>query len=358
MAPRPDALSAAHRPPWRGSLLLALPAAAAFLLALGLARLQAPGAAAVAGLAALLTLAVALPLAWCLARARRELAASEQRYRSLLAQSGIALREQDLARLRAQQAARAAEQAQAELAHVARVATLGELSASIAHEINQPLAALTFNGDAALRWLARDPPALGEVRDCLAAIVAEAQRAKTIVQRLRGMAGRHAPERAWLDLNRVVAEAAGLLRRELAEQEVALDLYLAPGPLPLLADRVQIQQVVVNLLVNAMQASRGMPGPQRVVLSTERGEEIGFRVADRGVGLSETALPDLFRAFYTTRPEGMGMGLSICRTIVEAHDGRIAGAPREGGGAVFSVTFPARQATAAAPPAVLQPAAE
>ncbi|MFC0410919.1 sensor histidine kinase [Roseomonas elaeocarpi] len=237
-------------------------------------------------------------------------------------------------------AERALEQARAELAQVARAATLGAFTTSIAHEVNQPLTGVVTNGEAALRWLSREAPDLPEAVSCLTMVVSEGQRAAQIVQRIRRMTTRTAPDYVVLDLNAVVGEALALLRRELSGNGVTLTLDLARAPLPVMADRIELQQVLINLAINAIQAMQGQQSRPLLIRSEQVGATACLRVEDRGPGLSGDALRHLFDPFYTTKPGGTGIGLSICRSIVEACDGSLRAEAREGGGAVFTVVLP------------------
>ncbi|MBP0495175.1 PAS domain-containing sensor histidine kinase [Pararoseomonas indoligenes] len=233
-------------------------------------------------------------------------------------------------------------QLETDLAHAARVATLGELTASIAHEVNQPLAAVTANGDAALRWLRRPVPDLDEVEAAIRRVIEEGRRASEIIARTRALATKGTTKRALFDPNGMIEDAAALVRRQVASLGAELRLDLAPALPPVLADRVQLQQVVINLVVNAAQAMlQGPEGPRLVVVASgERAGTVVVEVSDTGPGIGEEAVPRLFEAFYTTKASGMGMGLSVSRTIVESHGGwiRAGGAPM--GGAVFSFGIP------------------
>ena len=228
-----------------------------------------------------------------------------------------------------------------QLAHAARVSTLGELAASIAHEVNQPLAAISANGSAALRWLNRPQPELEEVRIAIGRIQADTARASEVITRIRALARRSDPEQQALDLNDVARESAALVRRELKSHKVTLRLALAPGLPPVLGDRVQLQQVIINLLMNGMQAmdSQGGGGLE---LATQACAEGGVQlsVADTGPGIASENLGRLFDPFFSTKPDGMGMGLAISRSIIDSHGGRIA-ATSNGSGAVLQCTLPA-----------------
>ncbi|PTQ69203.1 ATP-binding protein [Pseudomonas sp. GV071] len=236
------------------------------------------------------------------------------------------------------QAFAALERMQAELMHAARVSMLGELTASIAHEINQPLAAIATNGEAGLRWLNRPLPNTEEVRTLTERMVADARRAADIITRIRSMARHQSPQRAPQVLNNVVKEAVQFLRHELQAQGVEVRLKLTPNLPKVQADRTLLQQVIVNLLVNAMQAMAESEQRQ-ITLSTRAHDSGGIElgVEDSGPGIAEENLGKLFDSFFTTKASGMGMGLPICRTIVESLGGSITAANSDGGGARFVV---------------------
>ncbi|HTJ58569.1 MAG TPA: PAS domain S-box protein, partial [Devosiaceae bacterium] len=202
--------------------------------------------------------------------------------------------------------------AQADLAHVTRVTTLGELSASIAHEVNQPLAAIVTNGEASLRLLNAEPPDIAEVRDALAAMISDGRRASEIIRRLRTLTKKAETQKLELNLNEIVAEVVPLVRDEVVGKHVALSVELAPDLPPVLGDKVQLQQVIINLLVNAVDAMAAVDGRRRelVVRSQRRGTgQVLVAVSDSGVGIDPQHAPKLFEAFYSTKPNGMGMGL-------------------------------------------------
>ena len=240
------------------------------------------------------------------------------------------------------------DKAQAELAHVSRVATLGELTASIGHEIRQPLAAIVAHGEAGLRWLGREVPDLAEARDSIEQMIRDGQRASEIVGRLRALSRKADPLHVPLDIADVINDAVLLMHRELQTNRVALSV--APcGPLPSLrGDRVQLQQVIINLLMNGIQAMDGVTAkPRRLAIDVGKsidGEDakecIVVTVEDTGPGIAAADLNRLFDAFFTTKADGMGMGLSICRTIVQAHGGRIWATSRDSAGASFHFSVP------------------
>lgn len=235
--------------------------------------------------------------------------------------------------------------AQAELAHVTRVATLGELTASIAHEVNQPLAAIVTNGEAGLRWLGRPEPQLQEGRTSLQGMIEDAKRAGAVIKRLRALSTKSLPQQTAFALDELIAETVTLMRRELERHRASLTVELAEGLPPAFGDRVQIQQVLINLVVNACQAMstvEGRPRELRIGCDVVEGA-LEMSVADSGPGFDPDLASSLFNAFYTTKANGMGMGLSICRSILEAHGGRIRASTQPGAGATFTVSLPIHQ---------------
>ncbi len=232
--------------------------------------------------------------------------------------------------------------AQAELAHAARVATLGELSASIAHEVNQPLAAIVTSGEAGLRWLRRDVPDLKEVAATIVHVVAEGRRASEVVARVRTFLKKAPAQQDSLDIAEIIQEAALLVARELANDDVALTVETEHGLRPIRGDRIQLQQVLVNLLVNAGQAMSDQRGSRTITLraSAVDGERLAITVQDGGPGIRPEDMPRLFDPFFTTKRDGMGMGLAICRTTVEAHGGQLSVESTPGAGATFRLTLP------------------
>ena len=233
---------------------------------------------------------------------------------------------------------------QMELARVNRVATIGQLTASITHEVNQPLAAARNNLTAALNFLDRTPPDLVEVREALACAVKDNDRASTVVGRIRALMQKAPTRTDSVDLNEAVREVLELTHGEALKHGVSVRTQLADG-LPLIqGDRVQLQQVVLNLILNAVQAMGAVADRTREVLITTSQTEpnaVCLGVRDTGPGLSAETLPRLFEPFYTTKPDGMGMGLSICRSIIEAHGGRLWATRCEPRGALFQFTIPA-----------------
>jgi PAS domain S-box-containing protein len=234
-------------------------------------------------------------------------------------------------------------QIRAQLTHVSRVTTLGELTASIAHEVNQPLAGLVSSGNACLRWLDNEPPDIKTARQSIDRIIRDANRASQVVVRIRDLAKNTPPQKALLNVNEAVEEIVALTRREVMENKIFLRTELS-NDLPLVfADRIQLQQVILNLLINAIEAlSTLSEGPRKLIVITEKDQSGGVcaTVADSGPGLAPDRLEDIFNAFYTTKREGMGMGLAVSRSIIEAHQGRLWAAPNEPSGAIFRFVLP------------------
>jgi signal transduction histidine kinase len=228
-----------------------------------------------------------------------------------------------------------------ELARVARVSALGEMSASIAHEVNQPLAAIATNASASLNWLTRDVPEVSEARAAVNRIVHDANLASGVIQRVRDLAKRASPEVTELDINEVIEEAAALVKPEAQRHRVTMQLELPPG-LPLIrGDRIQLEQVVINLAINGIQAMATIADRARVLtIRTQRHDcdQVLAAVEDVGVGVKPGDLDQLFSTFYTTKPDGMGMGLAICRSIIEAHGGRVWASRNNGAGMKFQFT--------------------
>jgi phosphoglycerate-specific signal transduction histidine kinase len=244
----------------------------------------------------------------------------------------------------AKNAEEALHRSQSQLAHVTRVTTLGEMAASIAHEVNQPLSAITTNAEAGLRWLNREVPDLGEVRSAIERIKSEAHRASEVIRRIRALSRKTDPKHVPIDLQDVLQESVALVRREILRHRVNFDFKPVSEPMWVRGDKVQLQQVIINLLMNAMQAMSGMHGKARtlsLVLGNAGNGDVSLRVQDNGPGISVPNLPSLFNPFFTTKPEGMGMGLSICRSIIDAHGGRIWAESELGHGAALSFSLPA-----------------
>jgi signal transduction histidine kinase len=233
---------------------------------------------------------------------------------------------------------------QSELAHANRVATMGQLTASIAHEIKQPIATARNNACAALNFLAKSPPDVAEVREALTCIVDDTDRTSDVVDRIGSLIKKAPPRKEVVDLNAAILEVTALTRSEAVKTGVAVGTLLADELPRIQCDRVQLQQVMLNLIVNAIQSMSGVEdGNRELQISTVSIEPDGVCVAvrDTGHGLRPESLPRLFEPFYTTKPDGMGMGLSICRSIVEAHGGRLWATKCEPRGALFQFTIPA-----------------
>jgi PAS domain S-box-containing protein len=240
----------------------------------------------------------------------------------------------------------ALNKAQTELAHITRLTTMGELTASIAHEVNQPLAAVVNNANACLNLLQGSTPDLSEARDALTEIVEDADRAGAVITRIRQMAKRSPLEKSPLDVRSVIADVLLLARGESVARSVAIRTELPDEPLPVLGDRVQLQQVMLNLVINAMDAMKVVEISKRCLLIRAQREsgrgyyEAWISVHDFGTGFAPDDMDSLFRAFYTTKPQGMGMGLSISRSIVEAHGGRLWAERNDDDGATFTFNLP------------------
>jgi signal transduction histidine kinase len=250
-------------------------------------------------------------------------------------------------RKRAEERLRASERcfldAQMELEHVNRVTTMGELAASIAHETNQPLAGVLANAEAGLRWLNRGTPDLDAARRSLEWIIDDGNRASEVIRRVRGLAKKTDIEKAPLNVNDVVREVVALVQRELSSHRVSLRIELAPALAMILGDRVQLQQVIINLVMNAIEAMQSVTDrPRELVIRSDHDEKQQVLVSetDCGVEISAENVDRLFSAFFTTNSGGMGMGLSICRTIIETHDGRLWATTNLPHGATFQFTLP------------------
>jgi PAS domain S-box-containing protein len=241
------------------------------------------------------------------------------------------------------QAEEAYAKTQAELAHVTRVMTMGELAASIAHEVNQPLSGVVINGNTCLRWLAASPPNLQEAREAANRIVRDGKRAGDVIARIRALATKSATTRERMKINQSVQEVIGLARDELRRKGVKLTTELADQLPDVMGDRVQLQQVLLNLVMNAIDAmSTGDGGPRNLVIKTGTDEDGQAQVSvrDSGVGLDGEDMEKIFTPFYSTKPTGMGMGLSISRSIIQNHGGRLWAEPNGDVGTSFRFTLP------------------
>jgi PAS domain S-box-containing protein len=242
------------------------------------------------------------------------------------------------------QASDALQEALAQLAHVTRVTMLGEITASIAHEVNQPLAAVLMNGNACVRWLSIDPPNIAEARAAAQRIASDGNRAAQVVARVRALVKRTPSVTTELDVNDVIAETLTFTRVEAARRGVAIRMDLSEGLPTLAGDRVQLQQVLVNLILNAIDAMSGVQERARTLTIRSRregAETVVFEVEDAGTGLEAGESDRIFDAFYSTKPAGLGIGLAVSRSIVELHGGRIAVSPNDGPGVTMRVSLPA-----------------
>jgi C4-dicarboxylate-specific signal transduction histidine kinase len=273
---------------------------------------------------------------WCVASARP----LRNRWENILKWHGAVVDMHDW-----KQAQEELRDTQAELAHMMRVMTMGELAASIAHEVNQPLASIITNGETGLRRLARSRPDVEIVRELTGRMVADARRAAEIIDRVRAMATRQAPQRGPLSLNDIIRESMDLLRHDFQSRSVSVTLDLASALPHVVGDRTQLQQVIVNLAINAVQAMAQSTGPRRnisirTMLSDPK--TVSCTIEDSGPGIDAGHLPHLFDSFFTTKNTGMGIGLPICRSIIEAHHGHVrADSNSVLGGARFSFALPA-----------------
>ena len=219
---------------------------------------------------------------------------------------------------------------------------LGELAASIAHEVNQPLSAITLNASASLQWLSMEPPKLAEARQALSNVLQEAKRASDIIARIRAMLKKVTPERALVDANEVVGQVLSLVASELTKAGVTVKTELAPGTTYVRGDRVQLQQVLLNLVVNAIEAMSGTNAPRELLIKTVNiGDRVVVQVEDSGPGLDAAQAKHVFEPFYTTKSKGLGMGLSISRSIIESHGGHLSARPRPAPGTIFEFSLPA-----------------
>lgn len=231
---------------------------------------------------------------------------------------------------------------QTELAHLSLVLSMGELTASIAHEINQPLTAVVTHGHACIEWLSADPPNLEKTRQTVERIIQDGTRAGTVLSRIRALVKKDVPAKVWLDINEVIHELTIFLRDDAVRRRIAIRTDLVPGLPKVKADRVQLQQVVLNLMMNGLDAMAETADRPKELLISARGNEseVTVRVEDSGIGLDAETASKIFNPFFTTKAHGLGMGLSISRSIVESHEGRLWASPRPSGGAIFQFTLP------------------
>jgi len=233
-----------------------------------------------------------------------------------------------------------AEELQADLAHTNRVSMLGELAASISHELKQPISAAVLDAQASLRWLNRDQPDLDEARRAIVAIVKDGRRAADIIDRLRSLYRKTPPQRQSVDVDEIIGEMVLLLRGEANEYAVSIRTDLAAHLPKITADRVQLQQVLMNLMLNGVEAMKETGGVLTVKTGPGEGDQVLISVSDTGVGLPAGRADEIFNAFFTTKPQGSGMGLAISRSIMESHGGRLWATSHDGRGATFHFTLP------------------
>jgi C4-dicarboxylate-specific signal transduction histidine kinase len=230
-----------------------------------------------------------------------------------------------------------------ELARVTRITTIGELAASIAHEVNQPLAAVVANADACVAWLARDTPDLLEARAAAERTTHGATRASEVIGRIRSLINKTAPERAQVQINEIIGEVVALAQRQASKNDVSVVTDLAPNLSPILGDRIQLQQVILNLMLNGIEAMSGVDDrPRRLMIRSQMqdADQVRVSVEDSGIGVKAEIMDRLFEPFFTTRPQGIGMGLPISRSIIEAHGGRLWVESSVNHGSVFQFTLP------------------
>jgi C4-dicarboxylate-specific signal transduction histidine kinase len=238
-------------------------------------------------------------------------------------------------------------EAQAQLAHMARVTIMGELSASIAHEVNQPLGAIAADGHACLRWLERTEPNVEEAKAAVTRMIHEATRASEVIGRIRSLAGKRSQQMIAIDMNQAILGVLSLTRYPILKNGILLKTDLANDLRPARGDLVQLQQVMVNLIVNAVEAMAVTSERPRELLVASQNEgldQIVIQVRDSGIGIDPGRLQQIFQPFVTSKPDGMGIGLSLSRTIVEAHGGRLWAEPNRGQGATFRFSLPAAEA--------------
>jgi C4-dicarboxylate-specific signal transduction histidine kinase len=247
-------------------------------------------------------------------------------------------------RTRAQESLRLA---QSDLAHVNRVTTMGELTASLAHEVNQPIAAAVTDASTCLRWLARDKPDVQEARDAASRMVRDASRAAEIISRIRVLFKKSTPQRESVDLNQIIREMVDLIRSEATRYSISVRMDLAADLPQLIGDRVQLQQVLMNLVINSIDAMKNVEGTRELDIKSQRvdDDQLQVSISDNGVGLPHQHPDQIFNAFFTTKVHGTGMGLRISRTIVESHGGRLWASDNSSQGASFCFTLPIKADT-------------
>ena len=250
-------------------------------------------------------------------------------------------RRAEQSRTRAEEALR---QANSDLSRVSRVTTMGELTASLAHEVNQPIAAAVTDANTCLRWLMRDPPDLEEAREAASRTIKDATRAAEIISRVRQLFKKGTPRRELVDVNEIIREMVVLLRSEATRYSISVRTNLMANPAHVMGDRLQLQQVLMNLIVNSIDAMSNVNGTRELTINSQPGEnhELVISISDTGVGIPPQQADQIFNAFFTTKPEGTGMGLRISRSIAEAHGGRLWAAMNSSGGATFHLSLPVK----------------
>jgi C4-dicarboxylate-specific signal transduction histidine kinase len=275
-----------------------------------------------------------------LRRSRDELEARVEERTAELSSANDALLNQMAEQRRTEEALQVAR---TELARVVRITTIGELAASIAHEVNQPLAAVVANADACVAWLARDHPDLVEARAAAERTTQGATRASEVIGRIRSLINKTAPERARVQINEIIREVVALADRQASKNEVSVETELAPDLSTIVGDRIQLQQVILNLMLNGIEAMTGIGDrPRRLVIRSQMqdADQVRVSVEDSGIGVKAEIMGRLFEPFFTTRSQGIGMGLPISRSIVEAHGGRLWAESTVSRGSVFQFTLP------------------
>ena len=276
--------------------------------------------------------------------ARDHLDAKVQERTAQLLRSNEQLESEIAERKRAEEAV---HKTQADLAHLTRVMTMSELATSIAHEVNQPLAAIVTNGAAGMRWLGAEPPNIERARDSMTRMISEGNRASEVIKRIRTLSKKAPQHKSPLEINDVIQDVLALIGTELVKNRVLLTCDLKPDLPRVTGDRVQLQQVLLNLIMNGIEAMADVAGRSReLIIRSDVGDrgQAQVSVRDCGTGLDAQDPEKVFEAFYTTKTDGVGMGLSISRSIVEAHGGRLWASPNTGPGATFQFTLPTGEA--------------
>jgi signal transduction histidine kinase len=248
-------------------------------------------------------------------------------------------------RKRADEERETLRQAQSDLSHINRVSTMGELTASLGHEIKQPISAAMTDAKTCLRWLDRDQPEVAEAREAASRLIKDVTRANEIIGRIGSLFKKHVPKRELIDVNELIREMIVLMRSEASRYSISIHDELADGLPKIMADRVGLQQVLMNLMLNGVEAMRDMIAPGALTIVSRRSEEgqLAVSILDTGVGVSPERIDQIFSAFVTSKPQGTGMGLPISRSIIESHGGRLWATPNAGTGTTFHFTLPTRR---------------